>query len=1307
MNRLSGITNKSEKGISIATLVVTIIVLIILAGITIWLLFENGLLGNADKAVNIQKISEEKEAIEFAYAEANIDYLNKGTPIYANIMKDKLLYYDDKVETRDLEIEEKEEDDDVLINNENIVGYIEIIFSTGNKYIVAAVDNFNYTIKYNLNGGTLSLPNPETYNSDTETFTLNNPTRNEAEFAGWTGTDLTERTLYVTINKGSKGDREYKANWKGKIYHIIYDANGGENPPEIQSKEIGNEITLSYEKPTREGYTFKGWSTKLYSTEVEYASGATFDKDEDIILYAVWELTNYNIVYDLDGGNVSGNPSSYNINSETFTLNNPTKDNFTFKGWTGTGLNGKQLNVTIQKGSSGNLSFKANYGIVNYIIDEVQYATTLEEAVELASNNSTIKIISDVNDESNQIEINKNIKLQLQGHTIRTSQTINIAENAAVQILSGNIKNDVSTTIINQGTLTIGTLENEVLETPTIEGKNIGVENKGTFNFYDGQIIGEKAIKGRIQNTPEQYFTIINNNGGKEIASLIMISDPVARIDDIYYNSLSKAVERQRTGEIVTLIKGIALDATLNITKDTTIDLNGFSISTTQNSYLISNNSNLELIDSAGGGEIFGTTHDVIENNENANLVINGAAVTIKASGAYNLYKNAIYNCKNAKLELKAGIIKADASYLNCISNNAGIVKITGGTLQATKTNNRGIYNEDATGEAPANGRINIQSGIIDAYYGIYNKASNIEDVNINGGTFTGTYSVYLDGSGNVNINNGDFQVVIYNKNSGKIIFNNGIAKSFTNDANGEIIINDGTITGTIKNTDQGNIKIYGGTIESTIKETITNGSTGTIDINNATIISYHPIVNKSKGTININNSNITYSISEADSKVCYGVSNDSSGSITLENSNIILEKKDNSKKSYGNIYGIYNKTNGRIDLINTSIKVLTNGIATSSNKSIVYGIYNNSGIINYRGTGKIDVKRNLDVSSSYSYSYGVFNDRGTVNIGIKDNNYQKDVLEIDVDDIGLINTNGIITFYDGTISGSTSYNGIINDIESNYKINIENSDKQVMSLISINGDYIAEILETGQRYSTIQDAVNACDTTRKYNIKLIKSTIYFTGEDINIGTGKNILIDVNGSTLKIGTGIINNGLLELTDSNETKGKISINKTVVNNNYLNINGIDAQLLPNDNSLFANNKTGTMDINSSTLSLECEGTSDGSIIAIYNSGSLTINDNTLLTTNSNLYTKAIYNLRGEVNINGGTIETNNQTGAYNIYNEYKLIKDGILINNSGNSDYDVSPTNGNLYFANTSYCTIKVDLTGKSGTYKAKVELLER
>ena len=79
----------------------------------------------------------------------------------------------------------------------------------------------------------------------------------------------------------------------------------------------------------------------------------------------------YTITYNLNGGSVAtANPTSYNVGTAAFTLNNPTKTGHTFAGWSGTGLTGTtNTSVTVAKGSTGNRTYTANWTVNNYKLD--------------------------------------------------------------------------------------------------------------------------------------------------------------------------------------------------------------------------------------------------------------------------------------------------------------------------------------------------------------------------------------------------------------------------------------------------------------------------------------------------------------------------------------------------------------------------------------------------------------------------------------------------------------------------------------------------------------------------------------------------------------------------------------------------------------------------------------------------------------------------------------------------------------------------------------------------------------------------
>ena len=78
-------------------------------------------------------------------------------------------------------------------------------------------------------------------------------------------------------------------------------------------------------------------------------------------LYAKWTANTYKISYNLNGGSMSGQKTSYTIETNNFTLPKPTRSGYTFSGWTGSNGTTAQTSVTISKGSTGDRTYTANW----------------------------------------------------------------------------------------------------------------------------------------------------------------------------------------------------------------------------------------------------------------------------------------------------------------------------------------------------------------------------------------------------------------------------------------------------------------------------------------------------------------------------------------------------------------------------------------------------------------------------------------------------------------------------------------------------------------------------------------------------------------------------------------------------------------------------------------------------------------------------------------------------------------------------------------------------------------------------------
>ena len=130
----------------------------------------------------------------------------------------------------------------------------------------------------------------------------------------------------------------------------------------------GDEVTiLSSVTPKDNVYTFDGWKV---SGNVKQP-GETFDMPAARVeIPANWKETVYNISYELQEPtaiNHSSNPGNYTISS-TFTLKEPTLDGYIFEGWTYGEITAPTKEVRIEKGTTGELTFAANWILKTYEI---------------------------------------------------------------------------------------------------------------------------------------------------------------------------------------------------------------------------------------------------------------------------------------------------------------------------------------------------------------------------------------------------------------------------------------------------------------------------------------------------------------------------------------------------------------------------------------------------------------------------------------------------------------------------------------------------------------------------------------------------------------------------------------------------------------------------------------------------------------------------------------------------------------------------------------------------------------------------
>ena len=108
--------------------------------------------------------------------------------------------------------------------------------------------------------------------------------------------------------------------WNTNKYTITFDTNGGSEIAPI-TQDYGTEITAP-DNPTRKGYTFKGWDKEIPKTMLA----------ENITVKAQWEINQYTITFDTNGGSEIA-PITQDYGTEITAPDNPTRKGYTFKGW--------------------------------------------------------------------------------------------------------------------------------------------------------------------------------------------------------------------------------------------------------------------------------------------------------------------------------------------------------------------------------------------------------------------------------------------------------------------------------------------------------------------------------------------------------------------------------------------------------------------------------------------------------------------------------------------------------------------------------------------------------------------------------------------------------------------------------------------------------------------------------------------------------------------------------------------------------------------------------------------------------------
>jgi len=203
-----------------------------------------------------------------------------------------------------------------------------------------------YTATFDVNGGNelSEADRTRTLQYATPLGALPTTTKTGYDLAGWFtaatgGTEITAETKMGAANV------TYYAHWTAEQYTVSFDANtgtGGQSEAVTATYDSAMPA-ISTTAPTKRGYTFMGWydnadytqGTQYYTAEGE--SARTWDKTADTTLYAGWQINQYTLTVDPNGGTWNGQTTATTVTQNYGTTynvaNNATKEGYVFGGW--------------------------------------------------------------------------------------------------------------------------------------------------------------------------------------------------------------------------------------------------------------------------------------------------------------------------------------------------------------------------------------------------------------------------------------------------------------------------------------------------------------------------------------------------------------------------------------------------------------------------------------------------------------------------------------------------------------------------------------------------------------------------------------------------------------------------------------------------------------------------------------------------------------------------------------------------------------------------------------------------------------
>ena len=872
-------------------------------------------------------------------------------------------------------------------------------------------------------------------------------------------------------------------------------------------------------------------------------------------------------------------------------------------------------NATVTINSTGE-----NYTYI-YYLDDQEVIQTNTNTYEFYISPGTHKIKTIVKDSYNN-EATYEEEIQ-----VEAIATMNDLEYSSLQRAFEEAPDNIETTVylIKDTTENTEVSANKMINLSmgnnTLSSEEVAITNYGNITIEDGTIeatvnamsnYNTVTIRGGILNATDEN-TIINQEG----ATLTVTEDAYLTNEAVTGKENTNYSVIQNNGEVT---------------------VSGGTI-TSETSFAIYNYNTVTITK----GNLNSSSTNTIISQENATLTISGNNTTI--TGTATSYPT-IVNYGNT--EIQNGTITSEKN--NAI-NNYHIATITGGTLNSNSGST--IYNqENATLTISGNNTTITETS--ESLPTIYN-AGNIE---IQDGMITSENSNVINNYNTVTITGGTL-----NSSGGNTIYNSENA-TLTITENAYLANEAVTGTGTTYYSvvyNYGNLNMNNGTIESTTSFGITNYGTAEITGGSITASAASTVSNKEGATLNISGDVMITNTDNSYTMSNYGTSNISGGTISTEtyrafynSGTATITGGTISAMSY---YTIYNVSTGLLNIKENAI--ITSNSSTAlynyqGQTEVVGGTITSGGSTLYNNEGTTTISGGTLNSTGSNTIYN--SENATLTVTENAHLTNEGVTETGTTYYSVILNYGNLSMDNGTIESDTSF-GIVNyktteitggSITSSATNTVSNKEN---ATLNISGDVM--ITNTDNSYTMANyGTANIAGGTIKTEI----NRAFYNSGTVTI-SGGTISTMAHYTIYNVSTGLLNIG---------GSAQITSNSAIVLYNYQGQIEISGGSVTSESGAILYNNEGTTTISGGVLHTSGGNTINNRVDSVVN-----IRGSAQITHSASSNYPAIYNY-GSINIEGGTITSDNATSVYND-NGTVTMKNGTVTSPASRALYNSSGT----------------------------------